>query len=56
MSAPKLVMQAGAEGSGLSEDQIETVAWLVRHHLLFSTTAFRRDLDDAEDRRRFRRA
>ncbi|MDH3660923.1 MAG: [protein-PII] uridylyltransferase [Alphaproteobacteria bacterium] len=41
----ELVMQAGPR-LGLNEDQIETIAWLVRHHLLFSTTAFRRDLDD----------
>lgn len=40
-----LVAQAGPR-LGLSQGQIETVAWLVRHHLLFSTTAFRRDLDD----------
>lgn len=40
-----LVMQAGPR-LGLSHDQIETVSWLVRHHLLLSTTAFRRDLDD----------
>ncbi len=43
----ELVMQAGPR-LGLREDQIETIAWLVRHHLLFSTTAFRRDLDDAK--------
>lgn len=40
-----LVMQAGPR-LGLNQDQMETIAWLVRHHLLFSTTAFRRDLDD----------
>ena len=40
-----LVAQAGPR-LGLTLGQIETVAWLVRHHLLFSTTAFRRDLDD----------
>ncbi len=43
----ELVAQAGPR-LGLREDQIETIAWLVRHHLLFSTTAFRRDLDDAK--------
>lgn len=31
---------------GMSEEQAETVAWLVRHHLLLSETAFRRDIDD----------
>jgi [protein-PII] uridylyltransferase len=31
---------------GFTEDQTETVAWLVRHHLLMSNTAFKRDLDD----------
>ncbi len=31
---------------GFSPAQTETVAWLVRHHLAMSHTAFKRDLDD----------
>ncbi len=31
---------------GFSAEEVETVAWLVRHHLLFSNTAFKRDIND----------
>ncbi len=33
---------------GLGEWESETVSWLVRHHLLMSHTAFKRDLDDSK--------
>ena len=31
---------------GLDEEETETAAWLVEHHLLFSHTAFKRDVSD----------
>lgn len=33
---------------GLSDSSRETVVWLVRHHLLMPTFAFKRDIDDPE--------
>lgn len=31
---------------GFTAEQTDTIAWLVRHHLVMSDTAFKRDLDD----------
>jgi [protein-PII] uridylyltransferase len=33
---------------GLTDEETETVSWLVRHHLLLSNTAFHRDLNDPQ--------
>jgi len=33
---------------GLSEEETDSVSWLVRHHLLMSNVAFKRDLTDAK--------
>jgi [protein-PII] uridylyltransferase len=41
----QLVRSAGPR-LGLSDEQIETVSWLVRHHLLLSRVAFKRDIED----------
>ncbi|MBM3513360.1 MAG: [protein-PII] uridylyltransferase, partial [Alphaproteobacteria bacterium] len=38
---------------GLTPEETESVAWLVRYHLLMSDTAFKRDLDDAQTIARF---
>lgn len=41
----KVAMRLGPR-MGLTDEQTETVSWLVKHHLLFSNTAFKRDISD----------
>ncbi len=40
------IAQALGPHLGLSAEETETVSWLVLHHLLLSTVAFKRDIDD----------
>jgi [protein-PII] uridylyltransferase len=41
----RVALKLGAR-LGLTREEIETASWLVRHHLLMSRTAFKRDIDD----------
>ncbi len=41
---------------GLTAEETETASWLVRHHLLMSNTAFKRDLDDPQTIAKFTQA
>ncbi len=43
----KNMAQAIGKRMGFSDANIELVSWLVEHHLIMSSTAFRRDLDDS---------
>ncbi len=38
---------------GLTDEEAETVSWLVRHHLVMSNTAFKRDVGDPQTVRDF---
>lgn len=44
--AGEVVVTKLAQRFHFSAEETETAAWLVRHHLLFSNSAFRRDIDD----------
>ena len=55
-----MIIRSLAQGSntalpdvGLSDEETETVIWLVRYHLLMSNTAFRYDLNDPQTIREF---
>ncbi len=41
----KIVMKL-ARRFGFSDDEVKTAAWLVRDHLVFTNTAFKRDIND----------
>ena len=43
-----VVAQKLARRMGLSPEEVETVSWLVLHHLAMSRTAFKRDLSDPQ--------
>ena len=45
MLGEKIASQLAAR-FGFSDDECDTVGWLVKHHLLFSNTAYKRDLAD----------
>lgn len=47
------VARALAARFGFSAQEAETAAWLVRYHLLFSNTAFKRDINDVTTIRDF---
>lgn len=44
----EVMVVALAKRLGLRTDEAELAAWLVRHHLLLSEIAFKRDLDDTQ--------
>ena len=48
----RIAVKLGAR-VGLSPEEIETASWLIRHHLVMSRTAFKRDIDDPKTIRDF---
>ncbi len=50
------IARTAARRLGLSEGEVETVEWLVRHHLLMSDTAQKRDLSEPRTVRDFAKA